>query len=109
MNRPSITCPHCGLKSFLKADISARYCGKCGYHDADLSVPPGIPGRSAKWRQPTPLMQLEATIATFEAQSYLWKEDLTTDGVYTQLLDRFHADVRELMPHVKNGNWKKES
>lgn len=108
MSTPSITCPHCGLKSYLKADIQARYCGRCGYHDADRSVPPGIPGKSPKWRQPEPLMQLQSVLSSFEAQAFLWKEDMLTDGAFQQMLDRHFADIRELVPHVKNGTWKKK-
>lgn len=108
MGAPSITCPHCGLTSYLRSDIQSRYCGKCGYIDADRSVPPGIPGKSAKWRQPTPLMQLQATLASFEGIAYVWKEGMTPDSKFKAMLDRFLDDARELMPHVINGDWKKD-
>lgn len=34
---PSITCPHCGRKSFHPMDIQFRFCGICSWHDHPVS------------------------------------------------------------------------
>lgn len=104
-DRASITCPKCELVSYLPGDISARYCGKCGYHDSLANTTPGIPGVSAKFRQPTPLMQLQACIATLEGNYFCWKEGITTSDHFRLVTDRVFADIQEIQPHLRNGGW----
>jgi hypothetical protein len=107
--RPSITCPKCKLVSHLPADVDFRYCGKCGYHDALHNIVPGIPGVSAKFRQPTPLMQLQAEIAALEGNYYCWSEGIVPEDRFRLLANRFFENVRELQPHLKNGEWSTPS
>lgn len=102
---PNITCPKCELVSYLPSDVQNRYCGKCGYHDALHNTTPGIPGVSAKFRQPTPIMQLQAEIAAMEGNYYCWSEGIMPESRFRLLADRFFDNVRELQPHLKQGRW----
>lgn len=108
MSIPSITCPHCGLTSCNKHDIESRYCGKCGYIDADQSAPPGIPGVSPKWRQPTPAMQVEAVLASLEGHLYLFESGITSSAKFGPVVARALADLKELVPHLKGATWERE-
>jgi ribosomal protein S27AE len=107
VSKESVICPKCGLKSYLPGDIESRYCGKCGYHDSLHNTTPGVPGVSAKFRQPTPLMQLQATLSALEGNYYCWSEGLTPEARFRLITDRLFADIRELQPHLNNGAWLK--
>jgi ribosomal protein S27AE len=106
MKTPSITCPKCKRKSTLADDIKHRFCGKCGYHDALGNTAPGVPGVSAKFRQPTPLMQLQAEIAALEGHFYVWTDGHISDAERFKLYaKRFFENVQELQPYLRHGAW----
>jgi hypothetical protein len=80
----------------------ARYCVDCGYHDADHDAPPGIPGVSPKFRQPTPVMQLMAECGSVEGSFYSY-EDLKIVSLDT-FAERFHRHtdrIKEILRHMK--------
>ncbi|MGD9726483.1 MAG: hypothetical protein AB7L09_02935 [Nitrospira sp.] len=93
----SITCPKCGLVSRLPGDIEFRYCGTCGYHDTPDGTPNGIPGVSAKFRQPTPAMQLGVELMSLDGELAIWEEGMTSDERLASHVKRFLADVREVL------------
>jgi hypothetical protein len=102
-----ITCPKCEITSYLPADVDNRYCGRCGYHDSLHNTTPGIPGVSAKFRQPTPVMQLQAELASMEGNYYCFSENLMPRERFDLLMERHFENIRELHPHLDNGAWIK--
>lgn len=107
-SQSNIQCPKCKRVSYSRGDIENKYCAKCGYHDADSSTPPGVPGKSAKWRQPTPSMQVEALLSCLEGTFYCWKEGIGSPGKLQEVLERHIDDMKELVPHLRAAQWKKE-
>jgi hypothetical protein len=105
-DQPSITCPKCERVSYHPGDINAQYCGDCGYHDAPPGAPPGIPGVSPKFRQPTPAMQLAAEFCSIEGSFYCWKEGIVPQDEWNVRVERHLANMRELLPHLEAGTWQ---
>jgi len=104
-DQPSITCPKCEQVSYLRGDIENKYCGKCGYHDALHNTQPGIPGVSAKFRQPTPLMQLQATLSGVKGLIGNYDYGIGDKDSLFLLMRRALDDVDELIPHLERGYW----
>lgn len=99
---PSITCPKCHRSSFNEGDISSKYCGGCGYHDAPVDAPLGVPGVSAKWRQPTPVMQLRAELGGLEGSVSNWQDGITEEGDMIYRLLRYQQGVKEILDHMES-------
>jgi hypothetical protein len=108
MSVPSITCPHCQETYYSRANIESRYCDKCGYIDADQDAPPGIPGVSPKWRQPTPGMQVQAVLAALEGHLYLFEAGIAPAAKFGPSVARALADLKELVPHLEGATWEEK-
>lgn len=100
-----ITCPKCERVSVNPGDIKHRYCGVCGFHDAPVGAPEGIPGVSPKFRQPTPAMQVVAEYAGLEGNFHNWKEGILSLSEWKDRVERHLANMRELLPHLRAGTW----
>lgn len=96
-----IVCPKCKRRSYHKMDISCEYCPSCGYHDSPVDAPLGVPGVSAKWRQPTPTMQLRAEWASMQGHFENWREKIISDADFEESLDRHIASIKEIHDHVE--------
>lgn len=101
----SVTCPKCARVSTYASDILMRYCATCGYHDAALDTPHGIPGVSPKFRQPTPAMEFQALFTSFNGYFLNWVEGIIESSVLRVAYTRYRDDVAELFPHLENGDW----
>jgi len=97
----SITCPKCDKTSFNHNDLRANYCGDCGYHDAPEDAPLGVPGVSAKFRQPTPVMQLRAEYAAIEGNFSIWQDGIITAGQLSERFDRHLGNVKDVCEHME--------
>jgi hypothetical protein len=104
-DQPSITCPKCERVSYNPGDIKNQYCGACGYHDAPPGAPPGIPGVSPKFRQPTPAMQVVAELAGLDGNFHNWREGILPQFEWNERVERYLANMRELLPHLEAGTW----
>lgn len=104
-DQQSITCPKCELTSRHRGDVQSRYCRKCGFHDAPLDAPMGVPGVSAKFRQPTPAMQVQAMIMGFEGQFHNWTSGIVNNLDLRVTVERFLNDFKELYPHLESGRF----
>ena len=91
----SIVCPKCDRESFDENDIKWKFCSQCGYHDA-VDGPPGIPGVSPKFRQPTPAMQIKAEISSLEGSFHNWQSQVTSTDAFVQRLQRTMNDLMEI-------------
>ena len=103
--RSSITCPKCERVSHHPGDIQHHYCSKCGYHDSLHVTKLGVPGVSAKFRQPTPSMALQALLSSFGGTFDNWVEGITSDVDLRVAFERFRDDVIELNEHLASGEW----
>lgn len=97
----SITCPKCEKRSFNKNDIDSKYCGACGYHDAPEHAPPGIPGVSPKFRQPTPAMQLRADLGALEGTISNWQDGISGEGDVIYRFLKYKQRVGEILDHME--------
>jgi hypothetical protein len=113
MSGPSITCPKCRRPSFNESDIEFKYCGACGYHDAPEDAPLGVPGVSAKFRQPSPVMQLRAEYSSIEGNFSIWQDEIISDTKFTERLHRHLANVKEICEHMERtgraDSWEESS
>ena len=91
-----IVCPKCDRRAFSKSDIKWKFCPKCGYHDVPDGTPEGIPGVSAKFRQPTPSMQLVADYAGLEGIFHNWQEEITGLSEFAQRFLDFGERLKEI-------------
>jgi hypothetical protein len=96
-----ITCPNCGLISFNEDDIKNKYCRDCGYHSALPGAPPGVPGASAKWRQPSPIMELRAICMSLEGHYSNWKDGITDSIKFEMRFEQHIKDIREIYGHIE--------
>jgi len=104
-DQPNITCPKCNRISYHRGDIKHSYCNACGYHDSLENTVPGVPGISARWRQPTPAMQLQAVMGAFEGHFSNWVAGITPALDLRVEFRRTMEQVQDLSRHLEAGGW----
>ena len=96
----SIVCPKCSRRSFNEMDIRSKYCVSCSYHDAPIDAPPGIPGVSAKFRQPTPTMQLKAELMSIDGSFANCQGGIISLNQFAERQTLHYDRIKEILGHM---------
>jgi len=96
----AIVCPKCSRRSFNEMDIRSKYCGSCGYHDAPIDALPGIPGVSAKFRQPTPIMQLKVELMSINGSFANCQEEIISLSQFAERRQQHYDRIEEILGHM---------
>jgi len=62
--------------------------------------------RDPRWRQPTPIMQLRAVLASLDGNKQVHIEGIIIDVQYMRRVDEHIEQLMNLLPFVEKGNWQ---
>ena len=61
--------------------------------------------RNPFWRQPTPLAQYQALLMSIDGNTAIFAENIITKEKYLERMTDGINQLRELLPHLENGQW----
>jgi len=57
------------------------------------------------WKQPTPLSQYQALLMSIDRNTAIFAENIITKEKYLERMTDDINQLRELLPHLENGQW----